>query len=132
MSVILCIESDEAQQVVLGEFLASHGFTVVTARDGLEGVKKARLLRPDMILIDLELPHMDGLAVIGQLKIYTSTRDIPIIFTSALPADYAQQLVQETGVQGFVVRPYLLRELLKLIQNNLPRTQNRSRLAQSR
>ncbi len=132
MSVILCIESDEAQQVVLGEFLASQGFTVVTARDGLEGVKKARLLRPDMILIDLELPHMDGLAVIGQLKIYTSTRDIPVIFTSALPADYAQQLVQETGVQGFVARPYLLRELLQLIQNNLPRTQNRSRLAQSR
>jgi CheY-like chemotaxis protein len=129
MSVILCIESDENQRLMLNKLLASPDFRIVMARDGLEGMAKARLLRPDMILIDLELPHMDGLAVITQLKIYSPTRNIPIIFISDLPADYSNQLVQDTGVQGFIVKPVVSRELLEIIQKHLPPDQNHSTLA---
>jgi CheY-like chemotaxis protein len=129
MSVILCIESDENQRLMLNKLLASPDFRIVMARDGLEGMAKARLLRPDMILIDLELPHMDGLAVITQLKMYSPTRNIPIIFISDLPADYSSQLVQDTGVQGFIVKPVVSRELLEIIQKHLPPDQNHSTLA---
>ncbi len=120
MNVILYIEGDRSYQLMLSKLLISHGSVVVTATDGLDGVKKARELRPDMILMDLQLPRMDGLDVIMQLKGYSLTRGIPIVFVSALPTDYARQLVQETGAQDSVLKPFHATELLEVIQKNLP------------
>jgi DNA-binding response OmpR family regulator len=109
---------------MLSKFLTAQGFVVVTAGDGLEGIQKARATRPDLILMDLQLPRMDGLDVVTQLKGDALTRDIPIIFVSILPPDCAHLLVQETGVQGSIVKPFQVRELLELIQNTLCREEH--------
>ena len=90
MNVILYIGADPSHWLVLSKTLISQGFIIEVARDGLEGVRKARALQPDLILMDLFLARMDSLDVIRQLKGCALTWDIPTIFMSAWPPDYSR------------------------------------------
>lgn len=125
MPLILTMVHDQSYRLVLNKLLTSQGFVVAVARDGLQGVKKARELQPDLILLDLYLPRMDGLDVIAQLKGCSLTWDIPIIFMSALPEDCSYWLLQETGVEGFIPKPFRTEELIEAVQKNLPRCAGR-------
>ena len=121
MVLILYISNDPSSWPVLVKSLTSRGFVVEVARDGLEGVKKARELQPDLILMDLYLPRMDGLDVIHQLKSCSLTWDIPTIFLSVFPAHYSRWLADETGAQGYIPKPFGVEEVMDVIRRYLPR-----------
>ena len=125
VNVILYIGADPSQWLVLSKTLISRGFIVEVARDGLEGVRKARALQPDLILMDMFLPRMDSLDVITQLKGCTCTWDIPTIFMSAWPSDYPRWLAQETGAQGVIAKPFGGEEVMGIIRKFLPRRAGR-------
>lgn len=120
MPTVLYIDSDQSYRRLLKACLAAHNFEVDMAKDGLEGVKKARELRPDLILMDLYLPRMDSLEVIEQLKCSSLTWDIPIVLVSKLPAHRCYQFVKVAGAQGYVAKPFKTEELIKTIRKNLP------------
>jgi len=121
MARILYIEDDPNLTQLLGEiFLPSKGFRVEIAHDGLEGVEKARRWRPDLILLDLLLPQLDGLTVMKTLKQDLATQDIPVIAITALPTRQNRQLVEAAGGRAFVPKPFHPNDLLNLIRQNLP------------
>jgi CheY-like chemotaxis protein len=121
MTTILYVEDDPEHCLLVGKLLNSRGFTVEIARDGLEGVAKAQELRPDLILLDLYLPRLDGFGVMKQLKEDPITANIPIVVISAWPTGDNRQRVQNAGARGFVAKPFKVNELLDLIQGSLPR-----------
>ncbi len=120
-SKILVVD-DEPDAVELVEFnLKGAGFDVVTAGDGEEALKKARSFAPDLILLDLMLPEVDGLEVCKILRRDPATSAVPIIMLTAKAAELDRVLGLELGADDYVTKPFSPRELVLRVKNLLRR-----------
>src|SRR5262245_23229745 len=123
----ILIVDDEADLVRVLEFgLRSAGYEVVWAADGQEGLKMARESKPDLILLDLMLPKLDGYKVCRLLKFDDRYKHIPIIILSARTQEGDQALAIEMGANRFVTKPYEFSEILGHIETLLKSAQVRS------
>jgi DNA-binding response OmpR family regulator len=123
MPKILVVD-DEPDAVELVEFnLKAHGYEVVTAADGAEALHKARQGLPDLILLDLMLPEVDGLDVCKLLRRDQATSGIPIIMLTAKAAEIDRVLGLELGADDYVTKPFSPRELVLRVKNMLRRGQ---------
>ena len=114
------VVDDEIDLVRILEFgLASAGYTVESASDGQEGLKKARETKPDIVLLDLMLPKLDGYKVCRLLKFDERYKHIPIIILSARTQEGDQALAMEMGANLFVTKPYDFAEILGHIETLL-------------
>jgi DNA-binding response OmpR family regulator len=114
------VVDDEADLVRILQFgLQAIGYHVDTASDGQEGLKKARELKPDIILLDLMLPKLDGYKVCRLLKFDERYKNIPIIILSARTQEGDQLLAMEMGANRFVTKPYDFAEVLSHIETLL-------------
>lgn len=121
MAKILVVD-DEPDAVELVEFnLKQAGFEVVTAADGTEALKKARLSLPDLIVLDLMLPEVDGLEVCKLLRRDAATAGIPILMLTAKAAEIDRVLGLELGADDYVTKPFSPRELMLRIKGLLRR-----------
>lgn len=125
MSTILYIDDDEHYAIMIKTLLEMHGFIVETAYDGLEGLRKARETRPDLILLDMYLPRIDGLEVVEQLQGEAMTGDIPIVIISALPKHSSYRLLDGTGIRDVISKPFRIEELLRVLTKHLPQCTGR-------
>jgi CheY-like chemotaxis protein len=103
--MVLIADDDPDVQAIYGAYLSSLGCLVFAAHDGVEAVEKAERLRPDLIVMDLAMPHLDGTAAIARLKHSPRTQDIPVIVLSAL--DAAAERAREAGCEVFLAKPCL-------------------------
>jgi CheY-like chemotaxis protein len=119
MSRILLVEDNEFNRDMLSRRLLRRGFQVDMATDGPNALDVARSSPPDVILMDLGLPGMDGLEVVRRLKAMGKTRAIPILALTAhaLPADRA--LAQEAGCNDYDTKPVDMARLLAKIERLL-------------
>jgi DNA-binding response OmpR family regulator len=107
------VVDDEPDLVRILEFgLKAAGYQVEVASDGQEGLKKARELKPDIILLDLMLPKLDGYKVCRLLKFDERYKHIPIMILSARTQEGDQTLAHEMGANHFVTKPYDFQEIL--------------------
>jgi phosphate regulon transcriptional regulator PhoB len=120
----ILIVDDEADVVELIEFnLRSAGYDVISADDGLAAVKKAKESSPDLIVLDLMLPELDGTEVCKQLRRDPITARIPIIMLTAKAAEIDRVLGLELGADDYVTKPFSPRELVLRIRGLLRRGQ---------
>lgn len=111
------VVDDEPDLVRILEFgLKAAGYAVETASDGQEGLKKARESKPDIILLDLMLPKLDGYKVCRLLKFDERYKHIPIMILSARTQEGDQTLAHEMGANRFLTKPYEFAEILEHIQ----------------
>ncbi|QDV25168.1 response regulator [Aureliella helgolandensis] len=101
---ILIVEDDEAIRFATVLRLRQQGYQTFTASDGEAGLKAALTLRPDMILMDIRMPKLDGLAALRELKGNPETLHIPVVIVSASPGDQSNAL--DSGAEYFVRKPY--------------------------
>jgi two-component system alkaline phosphatase synthesis response regulator PhoP/two-component system response regulator VicR len=101
--------------------LKATGYQVETAVDGLEALKKARSLKPDLILLDLMLPKMDGYKVARLLKFDGRYSRIPILILSARSQDLDKEMASSAGADDYLVKPFSSEELLSRIEKLLQR-----------
>ncbi|MBN1669161.1 MAG: response regulator [Anaerolineales bacterium] len=108
---ILVVEDNEDNLSLLRLLLEREKYQVLTAQDGVAGLQLARQEQPDMILLDLAMPEMDGWELAQTLKADITTRRIPIIAVSAhaLPKDRDRALA--SGCDGFIVKPFSIANL---------------------
>ncbi len=99
--------------------LQTMGFDVICAYDGQEGLKRAREESPDLIILDVLLPKMNGFKVCRLLKFDTNFKDIPIIMLTSRETKRHEQLGQETGADHYVYKSDRKGTLLKLIYQHL-------------
>jgi two-component system, cell cycle response regulator len=108
---VLVIEDDPTHLKLMGAVLQIGGHSV-DARSAAEGVIDAIAAdKPDVILLDLRLPGMDGMALVRQLKATTDTRQIPIVAMTAYPDRYRREELLAAGCEAFIVKPINTREL---------------------
>jgi len=121
---ILVVDDEPDALEVLGFKLREAGFTPVFAADGLKALAAVRAEHPDLIVLDLMLPEIDGLEVCKILRRDSSTVSIPILMLTAKAAEMDRVLGLELGADDYVTKPYSPRELVLRIRKLLKRTQN--------
>lgn len=106
MSVILCIDDDRDMLNLLEKILAGAGYKVITAGDGRQGLIEASNRKPDLILLDVTMPGMDGYEVCRKMKEEEATKDIPIIFITAKQQDADEDKGLQMGAADYVRKPF--------------------------
>jgi CheY-like chemotaxis protein len=119
MKKILYIEDQPAQRDTITEMLALGGFEVAAAEDGLAGIDKAFTWHPDLILMDLRMPRLDGYEAIKKLRSNEAMENIPIIVLSAQATGNFREKAHEAGANAFVPKPIDLRQLVTTIRRFL-------------
>jgi two-component system cell cycle response regulator DivK len=116
---ILVIEDQEDNRQILRDLLGTAGFDMIEAADGQEGVAAATKERPDLILMDIQLPIMDGYEATRRIKAIPELKAIPIIAVTsyALSGDEAKAMA--AGCDAYVTKPYSPRQLLAKVKEYL-------------
>ncbi|MEI6206385.1 MAG: response regulator [Desulfuromonadales bacterium] len=113
---ILIIEDNEDNRELFVDVLAIHGYDVRTANNGLEGVELARQQMPDLILMDIQMPVMDGITATGILKADQATSGLKIIALTSFAMRGDEEKFLETGFDGYLCKPIDTRELPGLVK----------------
>ena len=117
MTNILYVEDNEDNIYMLSKRLKKKGFTITIAKDGEEGLKVARELKPDLILMDLSLPLLDGWEATRILKSEPETKLIPVIALSAHAMQEHKDKALEAGCDDYDTKPVDITRLLSKINN---------------
>ncbi len=133
---VLIVDDFEDNRTMYAEFLRYSGLEVVEAKDGAEAIEKARTEMPDLVVMDLSLPVIDGWEATRRIKHDPRTRDIPIVALTGHALEGHSQGAREAGCEGFLAKPCLPETLLETIKEVLakraPRNSTRTRGAGKR
>jgi len=119
MATILIVEDNPTNMTLAVHVLESAGHTVLTATDAEAGLTLARSLHPQLILMDIQLPGMDGLAATAQLKGDVATRSIPVIALTALAMKGDEERIRAAGCDGYIAKPLSYKDFLATIAAQL-------------
>ena len=126
MARILIIEDNAANMKLGVLLLETAGHTVITATDAEAGLTLARAERPDLILMDIQLPGMDGLEATTQLKQDEATRAIPVIALTALAMKGDEERIRAAGCDGYIAKPMRYQDFLATISAHVTGHESRS------
>jgi two-component system cell cycle response regulator DivK len=115
MAKVLIVEDNPANMTLAVFLLESAGYTVVTAIDAEAGLTLAREQRPDLILMDIQLPGMDGLQATRLLKQDDATREIPVVALTALAMKGDEARIRAAGCDGYIAKPLAYKDFLAVI-----------------
>lgn len=116
---ILVVEDNEANRLLLRDILKFNGYHVIEATDGREGVAMAKADPPDLILMDMHMPVLNGFAAIRELRQDPATRDISIIAVTSFAMKGDRERILEAGADAYVTKPIDTRDLPEIIKTFL-------------
>lgn len=116
---ILMIEDHEDNRRILRDLLTSKGYDVIEAENGIDGVSAAEAYRPDLILMDIQLPGIDGYEATRRIKANPETRKIPIIAVTSYAMSGDDVKAFEAGCDAYVAKPFSPRDILSKIRGYL-------------
>jgi len=119
MARVLVVEDNPANMKLATFLLQSAGHTVLAAADAEAGLTVARAEQPDLILMDIQLPRMDGLEATLELKRDEATRAIPVIALTALAMKGDEERIRAAGCDGYIAKPMRYQEFLAVIAAQL-------------
>lgn len=122
MTTVLVVEDNPANMTLATFLLKSAGYAVLSATDAESGLALARAEQPDLILMDIQLPGMDGLEATAVLKREEATRDIPVVALTALAMKGDEERIRAAGCDGYIAKPLAYREFLATVSTHLVRT----------
>jgi two-component system cell cycle response regulator DivK len=117
---ILVVEDQEDNRQILRDLLSSAGYEMTEASDGEAGVEAAKQQRPDLILMDIQLPLMDGYEATRRIKADPELKDIPIVVVTSYALSGDDGKARAAGCDAYVTKPYSPRQLLAKIKEFLP------------
>jgi two-component system cell cycle response regulator DivK len=117
---ILVVEDQEDNRRIIRDLLTSAGYELIEATDGEAGVRLAESERPDLILMDIQLPVLDGHEATRRVKQNPELRHIPIIVVTSYALSGDDQKAMAAGSDGYVAKPFSPRQLLATIRKFLP------------
>jgi len=118
-ATVLIVDDNPTNLKVLSDAISSLGWEILIATDGESAIEEAEYAQPDIILLDVMMPEMDGFQTCAELKSKTSTKDIPVIFLTALTDQFDKVLALVTGGVDYITKPFNLDEVLVRIQVHL-------------
>ena len=116
---VLIVEDQLEMRAIASAYLERHGYRVLATDNGAEGVRRAREEHPDMIIMDVSVPGMDGIRATAELKGDPATRGIPILIVSAHPYGSVGRRAVDAGCDGWLNKPCDPRRLLQEVQRRV-------------
>jgi two-component system cell cycle response regulator DivK len=120
VKTVLYVEDNEFNRKIVRQLLGRTSYRLIEAFDGEAGVTTARAERPDLIIMDIQLPRLSGLEATRQLKAAPETADVPIIVITSFALAGDEQKAREAGAAAYLAKPYSPRELLGMIRDLAP------------
>jgi CheY-like chemotaxis protein len=117
--VVLAADDDEDNLLLLAYALEPLGCTLLTAVDGLSALSLARIYQPDLILLDVLMPYMDGTEVVSQLRKDSKTKAIPAIAVTALAIPQDRERLLLAGFNDYISKPYMLEDIEAIARRHL-------------
>ena len=116
---ILIVEDNELNMKLLNDVLEAYGYDIVKTDSGSAALGLARQHRPDLILMDIQLPDISGLDAVRQLKADPLTETIPVLAVTAFAMAGDERKALDSGCDGYIAKPIMLREFLAMIEKFL-------------
>ena len=117
---ILVIEDTEDNRQIVRDLLVSVGYEIIEATNGAEGVAMAQAQHPDLILMDIQLPQMDGYEATRRIRAIPELAQVPIIAVTSYALSGDEAKTRAAGCDGYVAKPFSPRQLLAKIREFLP------------
>lgn len=117
---ILIVEDDLKNMKLFRDVLQVNGFSTLEAADGRQGIEIARSSLPDLILMDIMMPVMNGIEAIAALKSDSLTRKIPIIALTSFALPDEKKRIFEAGCDGYVMKPIRIKPFMNMVRKHLP------------
>jgi two-component system, cell cycle response regulator DivK len=121
---ILIVEDKEVDVRLLKDILETRGYNILQTRDGLEAIDLALANRPDLILMDIQLPEISGLEVTRRLRGDERSRRIPIVAVTAFAMGWHEREALDSGCDAYVSKPISMLGFLRTVESFLPRFSN--------
>jgi two-component system cell cycle response regulator DivK len=119
MKTVLIVEDNELNMKLFNDLLEAHGYATLQTRDGMEALKIAREHRPDLIVMDIQLPEVSGLDVTKWLKEDDNLRTIPVIAVTAFAMKGDEEKIREGGCQDYIAKPISVTKFLETVEKHL-------------
>jgi two-component system cell cycle response regulator DivK len=119
--LILIVEDNEKNLKLVRDVLQHKGYQTIDAGTGEEGVRLAKERHPDLVLMDILLPGIDGMAALGQLRADPATRGIPVIAVTASVMTHDRKKIMAAGFDGYQSKPIKMKEFLEAVREMLDR-----------
>jgi two-component system cell cycle response regulator DivK len=122
---ILVVEDNELNLKLFCDLLRAHGYEAEPVRDGREAVERTSAFQPDLVIMDIQMPHVSGLDLIEQLKADDALRAIPIMAVTAYAAKGDEERIREAGAEGYVSKPISLMRFIEAVAGLLRAAEER-------
>ena len=116
---ILIVEDNELNMKLFNDLLEAHGYTTLKTRDGIQALGMARKHRPDLILMDIQLPEVSGLEVTKWLKEDEELRHIPVIAVTAFAMKGDEEKIRQGGCEDYIAKPITVSKFLETVQKHI-------------
>lgn len=113
---VLVVEDNELNMKLFHDLLEAHGYVVLQTRDGMDALRLARQHRPDLILMDIQLPVVSGLEVTKWLKEDDDLKQIPVIAVTAFAMKGDEEKIREGGCEAYIAKPILVSSFMSTIR----------------
>ena len=116
MSLILIVEDNEKNLKLVRDVLQFKGYQTIEAMTGTEGVKLAKERKPDLVLMDIQLPDIDGITALRQIRADPNTKDMPVVAVSASVMPDDQQRIVASGFNDYVMKPINVKNFVETVE----------------
>jgi two-component system cell cycle response regulator DivK len=117
---VLIVEDNDLNMKLFNDLLEAHGYTTLQTKDGVEALRLARQHRPDLILMDIQLPEVSGLEVTKWLKEDDDLRAIPVIAVTAFAMKGDEEKIRNGGCEAYIAKPISVAGFMRTIERLLP------------
>jgi two-component system, cell cycle response regulator DivK len=113
---VLVVEDNELNLKLFCDLLRAHGYEAEPVRDGWDAVERARATHPDLIVMDIQLPHVTGLELIETIKSDALLKDVPIMAVTAYAAKGDEERIREAGAEAYVSKPVTVSRFMEAVR----------------
>jgi two-component system cell cycle response regulator DivK len=117
---ILIVEDNELNLKLFCDLLRAHGFEVEPVRDGREALDRARAFEPELVIMDIQMPHVSGLELIEQMKAEEAFEKVPVLAVTAYAAKGDEERIRDAGAEGYVSKPISVMRFVEAVRALLP------------
>ena len=121
---ILIVEDNELNMKLFHDLLHAHGYNILQTRDGMEALRLARSSKPDLILMDIQLPEVSGLEVTKWIKEDDDLKAIPVIAVTAFAMKGDEEKIREGGCEAYIAKPISVKPFLAAVSEALAKGRN--------
>lgn len=119
MSTVLVVEDSPTQRELITDLLKGSGLKVMVATDGMEALEQVQLSCPDLVVLDVVMPRMNGYEVCRRLKTDPKTQNVPVVMCSSKGEEFDRYWGMKQGADAYIVKPFQPRELLVTVKQLL-------------